>query len=441
MSEQLEQAVLDKEPPRNRFDPFLASDAPPVVTDPYSIPIEDINVIDGRLFQQEIHWDHFKRLREEDPVHLNDIPHIGRYWSLTKFEDIMFVDKNHELFSSAQGIALGLKVGTQAHPEDLQTKSFTDMDPPKHDLQRATVSGVVSPPNLAKMESIIRERTGNILDALPVGETFNWVDRVSIELTTQMLATLFDFPFEDRRMLTRWSDVATAAPGTGIVDTPEQQREELMECLAYFTKLWNERVDQEVPGSDLVSMLAHGEQTKDMDPLEFLGNVILLIVGGNDTTRNSMSAGVLALNRNPAEYDKLRADQSLIPNMVSEIIRYHTPLPYMRRTANQDIEIKGKKIKAGDQVLMWYVSGNRDEDAIDRPNEFIIDRQKARHHLSFGFGIHRCMGNRLAEMQLRIVWEEIMKRFSRVEVMGEPERLLSSFVRGITDLQVRVHPH
>jgi len=440
MSEQAEQTVQEEEPPRNSFDPFLASDAPPMVTDPYSIPIEDINVVDGRLFQHEVHWEHFKRLREEDPVHLNDVPHIGRYWSLTKFEDIMFVDKNHDLFSSAKGIALGLKVGTEAHPEDLQTQSFIDMDPPKHDLQRATVSGVVSPPNLAKMESIIRERTGTILDALPVGETFNWVDRVSIELTTQMLATLFDFPFEDRRMLTRWSDVATAPPGTGIVDTADQRREELMECLAYFTRLWNERVDQKIPASDLISMLAHGEETKDMDPLEFLGNVILLIVGGNDTTRNSMSAGVLALNQNPAEYDKLRADPGLIPNMVSEIIRYHTPLPYMRRTANQDIEIKGKQIKAGDQVLMWYVSGNRDEDAIDRPNEFLIDRKKARHHLSFGFGIHRCMGNRLAEMQLRIVWEEIMKRFSKVEVVGEPERLLSSFVRGITDLQVRVHP-
>jgi cytochrome P450 len=307
-------------------------------------------------------------------------------------------------------------------------------------LQRSTVSGVVAPPNLAKMEVIIRERVCTILDNLPVGETFNWVDLVSIELTTQMLATLFDFPFEDRRMLTRWSDVATAPPGTGIVDTAEQRQKELLECLAYFTKLWNERATQEVPGSDLVSMLVHGENTKDMKPYEFLGNLILLIVGGNDTTRNSISAGVLALNQNPEQYDKLRADPSLIPNMVPEIIRWQTPLPYMRRTANQDIEIRGKQIKAGDQLLMWYVSGNRDEEAIDRPNEFIIDRAKARHHLSFGFGIHRCMGNRLAEMQLRIVWEEILKRFSKVEVIGEPQRLRSSFVRGITDLQVRVHP-
>ncbi len=437
MSEQ----ATEVEPTQEKMmSPFLSRNPPPVIEDPYSVPIEDINVIDGRLFQQDIHWDHFKRLREEDPVHFNELPGIGRYWSLTKFEDIMFVDTNHELFSSASGIALGPKIGTDPDADELRFSNFIAMDQPKHDLQRSTVSGVVAPPNLAKMEVIIRERVCKILDSLPVGETFNWVDLVSIELTTQMLATLFDFPFEDRRMLTRWSDVATAPPGTGIVDTAEQRQKELLECLEYFTRLWNERATQEVPGTDLVSMLVHGENTKDMKPYEFLGNLILLIVGGNDTTRNSISAGVLALNQNPGEYDKLRANPSLIPNMVPEIIRWQTPLPYMRRTANQDVEIRGKQIKAGDQLLMWYVSGNRDEEAIDRPNDFIIDRPKARHHLSFGFGIHRCMGNRLAEMQLRIVWEEILKRFSKVEVVGEPQRLRSSFVRGITDLPVRVHP-
>ena len=191
------------------------------------------------------------------------------------------------------------------------------------------------------MESTIRERVINILESLPTEETFNWVDLVSIELTTQMLAILFDFPFEDRRKLTRWSDVATSPPGTGIVETEEERRAELLECLAYFTKLWNERAAGE-PGSDLISMLAHGEDTKDMEPFEFLGNLILLIVGGNDTTRNSISGGLLALNNNPAEYDKLRNDVSLIPNMVPEIIRWQTPLPYMRRTANVDFELRGK---------------------------------------------------------------------------------------------------
>ena len=421
-------------------NPFLRHDAPPVIEDPYSVPIEEINPIDGRLFQMDIHEAHFKRLREEDPVHMNELPMTGRYWSITKFEDIMYVDKNHELFSSASGITLGPRIDLEPGPAGVDFSNFIAMDPPKHDLQRATVSSVVAPPNLAKMQSLIRERAGTILDGLPVAETFNWVDLVSIELTTQMLATLFDFPFEDRRMLTRWSDVATAPPGTGIVDTAEQRRDELLECLAYFTRLWNERAAMDNPGSDLISMLAHGEDTKNMAPYEFLGNLILLIVGGNDTTRNSISGGVLALNQNPDEYDKLRNNPELIPNMVAEIIRWQTPLPYMRRTANQDVELRGKKIRKGEQLLMWYISGNRDEEVIDNPSAFIIDRPNARHHLSFGFGIHRCMGNRLAEMQLRIVWEEILKRFHKVEVVGEPERLRSSFVRGITNLPVQVHP-
>tara|TARA_B110000467_G_C18321866_1_gene485935 strand:- start:1291 stop:2499 length:1209 start_codon:yes stop_codon:yes gene_type:complete len=400
------------------------------------MPLEDVNPLDAKLFQHDAQWAYFERLRAEDPVHFSEDEEFGRYWHITKFEDIMLVEKHHDIFSSEGGITIGPPLNA---PEDrLQTRMFIAMDPPTHDVQRATVSPVVQPINLAKLEGTIRERAGNILDSLPIGETFNWVDLVSIELTTQMLATLFDFPFEDRRKLTRWSDVATAAPGT-IIENEEQRKEELLECLAYFTKLWNERVNAE-PGSDLISMLAHGEETRNMDPMEFLGNLILLIVGGNDTTRNSISGGVLALNENPAEYDKLRADPSLIPNMVAEIIRWQTPLAYMRRTANVDTEIRGKKIKAGDRVLMWYVSGNRDDDVIENANDFIIDRAKARHHVSFGFGIHRCMGNRLAEMQLRVLWEEIMKRFERIEVVQEPERIFSSFVKGYSELMVRVHP-
>ncbi|MCY4531945.1 MAG: cytochrome P450 [Gammaproteobacteria bacterium] len=406
-----------------------------LVTDPYSIPLDGrYNVAQSFLFQQEKHWQYFDRLRKEAPVHYCSESQFGPYWSVTKYHDIMEVDTNHQIYSSEGGIVIS------EPDEELPLPMFIAMDPPKHDEQRKVVSPVVSPLNLTKLESTIRSRAARLLDQLPLGEEIDWVDNISIELTTQMLATLFDFPFEERRRLTRWSDVTTANEESGIVDSMDQRRAELYECLATFTEIFKQR--QKKPGNnDLITMLAHGEATKDLldRPMEYLGNLLLLIVGGNDTTRNSISGGVLALNRYPDEYDKLRADPSLIKSMVPEIIRWQTPLAHMRRRALVDTTLNGQKISAGDKVVMWYVSGNRDEDAIDDPYDFIIDRKFPRRHLAFGFGIHRCMGNRLAEMQLRVVWEEIMKRFEAIEVVGEPDRLPSTFVRGITKLPVVLH--
>ena len=397
-----------------------------------SIPLEEIDVSRAELFQNDAHWAYFERLRREDPVHYCRNSMFGPYWSITKFDDIMEIEKRHDDFSSAPGIVLADR------PEDFQTVNFIAMDPPKHDVQRKTVQNVVAPQNLANLQHIIRERAQTILDSLPVGEAFNWVDRVSIELTTQMLATIFDFPFEERRRLTYWSDMATSGELAGGPTPETERRAALMECLEVFTGLFEQRKN-EAPKFDLVSMLAHGKDTQNMPPMEFLGNLILLIVGGNDTTRNSISGGVLALNQFPEEYDKLRADPGLIPNMVSEIIRWQTPLAYMRRTANRDIEFRGKQIRKGDKLAMWYVSGNRDESVIEDPDRFWIDRPRARHHLSFGFGVHRCMGNRLAEMQLRILWEEIMQRFSNIEIVGPVERVQSSFVKGYAEMPVVLH--
>ena len=401
----------------------------------YSLPLEDFNPGDPELFLNNAFWPYFERLRAEDPVHWCRESEFGSYWSVTRYEDIMAVDTNHGAFSS--DAALG-GITIRDARADLRRPSFIAMDPPKHDEQRKTVSPIVSPHNLQNMEPIIRGRATQILDNLPINEPFNWVEKVSIELTTQMLATLFDFPFEERRKLTRWSDVATTIPYKGgLVETEEERQAELMECLAYFTRLWNERVDK-APAGDLISMMAHGDATRNMTPDEYLGNVILLIVGGNDTTRNSLTGGLLALSQNPAEYEKLRANPDLIVSMVPEIIRWQTPLAHMRRTALRDVELGGKTIKKGDKVVMWYVSGNRDERAIPEPDRFIIDRERPRQHLSFGFGIHRCVGNRLAEMQLRIVWEEVLKRFPRIEVLEEPVRVRSSFVKGYEKLLVRI---
>lgn len=407
-----------------------------------TLPLDLIDVSDPALFENDSVGLYFKRLRAEDPVHYCPDSAYGPYWSITKYGDIMHVDTNHGIFSSEAGLGgIIIDDNIQKAGDDtgsgLDLPNFIAMDRPRHDEQRKAVSPIVAPANLAKLEGLIRSRVCGVLDELPVDEEFDWVDHVSIEITTQMLATLFDFPFDERRKLTRWSDVTTAAPGGGIVDSWSQRTSELMECAGYFQTLWNERVNAE-PGNDLISMLAHSPATRNMSPEEYLGNVLLLIVGGNDTTRNSMSGGVLALHQNPAEMAKLRANPALIESMVPEIIRWQTPLAHMRRTALADSELGGKTIRKGDKVVMWYFSGNRDETAIENPDAFIIDRPRPRQHLSFGFGIHRCVGNRLAEMQLRILWEEILKRFSKIEVVGEPERVRSNFVRGYSEMIVRL---
>jgi cytochrome P450 len=403
----------------------------------YAEPLETLNPAQPDLFANDIMWPYFDRLREEAPVHFTPESDYGPFWSVTRYNDIMAVDTNHQVFSSADGITLQSLESKAEMAKRPTRSSFISMDPPKHDVQRRTVSPVVAPSNLQNMAPTIRERAGVILDALPIGETFDWVDLVSKELTAMTLATLFDFPFEERRKLTYWSDMMTNAPGFGPVKSWDHKREELDVCFAAFRELWNERIAAP-PKFDLISMLAHGEATRDMDVHEFNGNLGLLIIGGNDTTRNTISGSVYALNKHPDQYDKLRADPSLIPSMVSETIRWQTPLAHMRRTATQDFELGGKTIREGDLVAMWYVSGNRDDRVIADPNAYIIDRERPRTHLSFGFGIHRCVGNRLAELQLTIIWEEILARFPHIELVEEPQRTHSVFVKGYETLPVRI---
>ena len=403
----------------------------------YSIPLEDIDVSNPELYRNNTMWGYFERLRREDPVHYCAKSLFGAYWSVTKYKDIMEVETHPEIYSSDSRRGGVTIMDTNSA---VQLPMFIQMDPPQHDEHRKAVSPIVAPENLARMEAVIRRRTGEALDSLPLGVEFNWVERVSINLTTQMLATLFDFPWEDRTKLTYWSDATVALPGEGLVDSEEHRMQIMGECAAYMTRLWNERVNAK-PGADLISMMAHDDRTRNMTPEEFLGNVLLLIVGGNDTTRSSMTGGLLALNEYPDQYAKLCGDPALVASMIPEIVRWQTPLSHMRRTATEDTVLGGKHIRKGDKVLMWYVSGNRDEEAIETPNDFIIDRARPRQHLSFGFGIHRCVGNRLAEMQLRILWEEILKRWTKpgqLKVISEPVRVPSPFVKGYESMRVRI---
>jgi len=401
----------------------------------YAMPLEDFNPSDPELFQTDTHWPYFDRLRKEEPVHYCKDSIFGPYWSVTKYNDIMAVDTNHGVFSSAAALG-GITI--RDVPPDLRRESFIAMDQPRHSGQRKTVAPMFTPANLDELAVNIRKRSASCLDNLPVNEVFDFVDTVSIELTTQMLAVLFDFPWEDRRKLTRWSDVATTLPGPGgLVATEDERQAVLMECATYFAKLWKER-QSGPPRNDLLSLMAHNEATRDMDPKNFLGNLVLLIVGGNDTTRNTMSGSLYALHKHPDQYKKLRENPALLDTFVPEVIRWQTPLAHMRRTALSDFELGGKQIKKGDKVVMWYVSGNRDEEVIEKPYDFIIDRARPRTHISFGFGIHRCIGMRLAELQLKIIWEEIFKRFDRIDVVEEPKRVYSSFIKGYETLPVRI---
>ncbi|HLK23173.1 MAG TPA: cytochrome P450 [Caulobacteraceae bacterium] len=407
----------------------------------YATPLEDFQVHAIEHFTSDTLWPWFERLRKEDPVHYTAESEHGPYWSITKYADIVACESDVARLSSSQkygGITLfEPPEGSDPAQRSEERANFIALDPPRHDAQRKVVAPLFSTPSLAELEPLIRERAAKILDELPVGETFDFVDRVAIELTSQMLATLFDFPFEQRRLLPQFSDMLLSGPPKDP-DDAQRREAQAFATLSSFIPLWDARRGSD-KRNDLISLLANDPATDGgNNPQNYMSNIILLIVAGSDTTRHSITGGLIALNQHPAEYAKLRANPSLLESAIPEIIRWQSPVAYMRRTALEDLDIGGKTVRKGEKIAMWYVSGNRDETAIERPNEFIIDRARPRQHAAFGFGIHRCLGQRLAEMQLRVVWEEMLRRFPVIEVVGEPTRLTSSFVKGYTALPVRI---
>jgi cytochrome P450 len=382
----------------------------------------------------------FRAMRADGGIHYFEDARFGPYWAITKYKPIVQVESLPKIFSS-EGRYGGISVAGAGEgnllPFEVPMPMFIAMDPPRHTEQRRTVAPAFGPSPVAAMRADAEARTAEVLDELPVGEAFDWVQRVSIELTTGMLARLFDFPWEERSKLTGWSDMG----GDIEMFTTEDRRKErlaaMFEMATAFHALWDSKKGKP-PTGDLISMMLHSDAMGDMSDQEFMGNLILLIVGGNDTTRNSMSAYAYGLNKYAEERAKLEADPALIPNAVQEIIRWQTPLAHMRRTAVEDKEIDGHRIRAGDKVVMWYLSANRDEDVFADGEHIRVDRENARRQLSFGYGIHRCVGARVAELQLQVLLEQMAERRLRPVVLDEPTRVPACFVHGYKSLQVRL---
>ena len=404
---------------------------------PAALPLEVLDIGNPHLWTEYTHvLPYLAEMRRAGPVHWCPESMYGPYWNIVSHHHIMEVEGRPDIFSSSWergGITIADR--PEGRQDEPQMPMFIAMDRPEHTGQRRTVAPAFTPAEMVRQTADIRRRTAELLDSLPVGEEFDWVDKVSIELTTGMLAILFDFPWADRRLLTKWSDAATDFEAIEDDELNKKRWEELFEMVAYFTDLWNERANKE-PRPDLISMMIHSDATKNMTPQEYLGNLVLLIVGGNDTTRNTMSGSAMVQNLYRDNWSKMMADPSLISNGVSELIRWQTPLAHMRRTATQDFEVGGQLIRAGEKVVMWYLSANRDEGIFPNADIFDPTRENARRHLSFGFGIHRCVGARLAELQIGILLEEMQKRRMKVEITGEPVRVYSSFVHGFRGLPV-----
>lgn len=406
---------------------------------PAGLPLEVLDIGNPHLWTEYSHvLPNFARMRAAGPLHWCPESMYGPYWNVVSHQHIMEVEGRPDIFSSSWekgGITIADR--QQDRMEEPPLPMFIAMDRPQHTGQRRAVAPAFTPAEMVRQNGAIRQRTAELLDSLPVGETFDWVDRVSIELTTGMLAILFDFPWADRRLLTKWSDAAVDFEAIEDDEANKARWEVLYEMAGYFTQLWQERAQKE-PRPDLISMMIHSDATRNMTPQEYMGNLVLLIVGGNDTTRNTMSGSAMVQKLHPAGWAKMMADPSLIQNGVSELIRWQTPLAHMRRTALEDFEVGGQLVRAGEKLILWYLSANRDEGIFPNADVFDPTRENARRHLSFGFGIHRCVGARLAELQIGILLEEMQKRKMAVEVVGEPVRVYSSFVHGFRSLPVVV---
>lgn len=396
------------------------------------MPIDTFNPSDPLIYFHQLHDSMFARLRRERPVHYCAHSDFGPFWSITRYRDIVEIESNPEVFSSTGGFTI------VDIPQSPTARSFMTMDPPEHREVRQAVTPLASLNNLKMLESVISELVSQTLDGLPLREPFDWVSRVSVEITIKVLAVMMGVPQSDSSKLQKWSDLASTIPQPGAKVTDLQSYyQELQECRFYIERLCTEMAGRN-DLFNIASMLVNSKQSRSLSNEEVFLNMLILLLAGNDTTRHSLTGGALFVEQNPDQLAMFYANPDLLSPFVSEVIRYQTPVAHMRRTAKSDVDFHGHSIKKGDKVILWYVSANRDEDEIETPGRFNINRKDHDHHLAFGHGPHRCIGKNIALLELKLFWAEMARRKLKVRTLGPPERVKSCIVNGYSSLMVQL---
>lgn len=395
-------------------------------------PADGINPSDPLIYYHQLYDLMFARLRRERPVHYCPQSDFGPFWSITKYKDIVEIESNPEVFSSTGGFTI------VDIPQNPTARSFMTMDPPEHRVVRQAITPMASLNSLKTLENVVSGLVCETLDQLPLNQPFDWVSRVSVEITIKVLAVMMGVPQSDSSKLQKWSDLAATIPQPGAkVADLQGYYKELQECRLYLERLCAEMVGR-TDLFNIASMLMNSPQSQALSKDDIFLNILILLLAGNDTTRHSLTGGAIFLEKNPDQRAMFYESPELLGSCVSEIIRYQTPVAHMRRTAKADIDVRGHSIKKGDKVILWYVSANRDEDEIEMPERFIIDRKDHDHHLAFGHGPHRCIGKNIALLELKSFWAEMARRKLAVRTLSPPDRVKSCIVNGYASLMVQL---
>lgn len=401
------------------------------------IDLSTVDLTDLSYFQDGPPHELFARMRTEASPHWNALTDADEpgFWSFTKFDDIQAISGNPELFSSARG-GVFFTATMGATPVEVLREVILGMDPPRHTHQRGVVQAVFTPRMIRQMEAEVRATVTALIDRVIAKGACDFVDDIAVELPLIVIADMLGVVQEDRRQLFAWTNKLSHAAATG--DT-QLGLGALMEIGGYLTGLTAERKAN--PGDDLLSRMlvaeVDGQRLSEAEITFFFG---ILMFAGNDTTRNTASGGMRALIENPAERQKLIDDPELIPGAVEEMLRWVNPVMYFTRTVTADTVVGGHALKEGERVCMWYGAGSRDPEKNDNPETFNVSRGKPPHQAFGGGGPHFCLGNQLARLELRVLFEELIRRIPDMQIAGPVTRLVSSFSNELTSMPVTFTP-